>query len=88
MTAVADRLETIDPGLANLDQDRLRLWIYGFQASRRLGDGPLGTMVEFSLGRRLTDGRGILYYKVQRVLPDAPVESITLLLYYDAPAGS
>lgn len=45
-------------------------------------DGPFGTIVQLALGRRSIDGRGVLYYKVQRIIPDQQPERLTLFLVY------
>lgn len=55
----------------------------GWKLEESGGQTPFGTVVQFALGRRTLDQRGVLYYRVRRVLPDEAPEKIDLFLLYD-----
>jgi hypothetical protein len=57
----------------------------GWKLEESSGQYPFGTFAQFALGRRTLDQRGVLYYRVRRVLPDKPPEKIDLFLLYDQP---
>jgi hypothetical protein len=62
-------------------------WGSRWKLEEHHGDGPFGTVVRFGLGLRLAEPRGVLFYTVRKIMPDAEPEKIDVLLFYEREIG-